>query len=97
MALFTVRGRIEQFGDAWNVRVQNAEEQQQFWEREQIDTRRIWAGDNPPKVTISKQEFVSQCRLGDEVEYVIQTTTRNTQQGTRRGIKGISIRIISQP
>lgn len=93
MAQFTVRGEIVPFSsNQRNIRVQNSAELKAFWQQERIDTDMNWAS-CPPLVTVSKQSLVSQCQIGDEVEYVIETQNRSNG---RRGIRGVSIRVVSR-
>lgn len=90
MACFTVRGEVIPFiGSQRNIRAQNVEDLRAWWNAEQIDTDLDWER-SEVLVTVSVQEFVSRCDVGDTVDYTIEPWDR----ADGRRIRGVALEVV---
>jgi hypothetical protein len=106
MPQITVHGPIERNKErsahepTWNVLVRDMDELTKFWRDNQIDTLLDWAGMDPPKVTVGRQELIARCVAageGAEVEYDMETDDRRPtakHPNGFHGVKGIDLRVI---
>jgi hypothetical protein len=91
MPSFTIRGEVIPFIDRQrNIRVHNVAALRQFWADEDIDTDMDWDR-REVLITLSKEEFVDGCDIGDTVDYTIESWDR----ADGRRIRGVALQVIA--
>jgi hypothetical protein len=83
----------------FNLRVENEEQFRADFKAAGCEIDAEWAGKKPLLVTISRKEWVSQLRPGDEVEYVMKPVRRKDKRsptGSKVGVQGVSMTILSR-